>query len=90
VRGRADPGARTRAGAFGIGGGAGAAGDLSRGLADHAYLSLCAQLGDPSLARAVAPGLRSFSRDPRAYAQLREQLAARIEALLSERKLGAR
>jgi hypothetical protein len=67
---------------------------ISRGLADHAYLSLCAQLGDPSLARAearaVAPGLRSFSRDPRAYAQLREHLTARIETLLSERKLGAR
>jgi hypothetical protein len=67
---------------------------ISRGLADHAYLSLCAQLGDPSLARAearaVAPGLRSFSRDPRAYAQLREHLTARIETLLRERKLGAR
>ena len=67
---------------------------ISRGLADHGYLSLCAQLGDPALARAearaVAPGLRTFSRDPRAYAQLRERLAARIEALASERQLGAR
>lgn len=67
---------------------------ISRGIADHAYLALCAQLGDPALARAearaVAPGVRTFSRDPRAYAAMREHLAARIEALTSERKLGAR
>jgi hypothetical protein len=67
---------------------------IARGLADHAYLTLCAQLGDPALARAearaVAPGLKSWSRDPRAYAQMREHLAARIETLLSARKLGAR
>lgn len=67
---------------------------ISRGLADHAYLALCAQLGDPALARAearaVAPGLRTFSRDAKAYAQMREHLAARIEALAGERKLGAR
>ena len=67
---------------------------ISRGLADHAYLSLCAQLGDPALARAearaVAPGLRTWSRDPHAYAQMREHLAARIETLLSARKLGSR
>jgi hypothetical protein len=66
---------------------------IARGLADHAYLSLCAQLGDPALARAeaqaVAPGLRSWARDPRAYAQMREKIAARIEALLARRKLGA-
>jgi hypothetical protein len=57
-------------------------------------LTLCAQLGDLPLARAearaVAPSLRGFSRDPRAYAQMREHLAARIETLLSGRKLGAR
>ena len=67
---------------------------IARGLADHAYLSLCAQLGDPALARAearaVAPGLKTWSRDPRAYAQMREHVAARIETLLSARKLGAR
>jgi hypothetical protein len=68
---------------------------VSRSLADHAYLTLCAQLGDPALARAearaVAPSLRGFSRDPRAYAQMREHLAARIETLLAARKqLGAR
>ena len=67
---------------------------ISRSLADHAYLALCAQLGDPSLARAeafaVAPSLRGFSRDPRAYAQMREHLAGRIEALLAARKLGSR
>src|SRR5438067_55677 len=67
---------------------------ISRSLADHAYLTLCAQLGDPTLAgaeaRVVAPSLRGFSRDPRSYAQMRERLAARIEVLLSARKLGAR
>jgi hypothetical protein len=67
---------------------------ISRSIADHAYLTLCAQLGDASLARAearaVAPSIRGFSRDPRAYAQMREHLAARIETLLSARKLGAR
>lgn len=67
---------------------------ISRSLADHAYLTLCAQLGDPSLARAearaVAPSLRGFSRDPNAYAQMREHLAARIETLLAAGKLGAR
>src|SRR5712691_12293366 len=40
---------------------------IARGLADYGYLSLCAQLGDPALARAeaqaVAPGLRTWSRD---------------------------
>ena len=63
---------------------------ISRSIADYGYLALCAELGDPALARgeaqAVAAGLRSFSRDPRAYAQLREHLAARIETLLSGRK----
>ncbi len=67
---------------------------VSRSLADYAYLDLCARLGDPALARAearaVAPSLRGFSRDPKAYARMRENLAARIEALLSTRKLGAR
>jgi glycosyl hydrolase family 123 len=67
---------------------------VSRSLADHAYLTLCAQLGDANLARAearaVAPSLRTFSRDPGAYAQMREHLAARIESLLASRKLGAR
>jgi len=65
---------------------------ISRSVADYGYLALCAQLGDPSLARAearaVAPGLRSFSRDPRAYAAMREHLAARIESLSSASKLG--
>ena len=67
---------------------------ISRGLADYAYLTLCAKLGDPALARAearaVAPGVRTFSRDPRAFAAMRDHLAARIEALASEGKLGAR
>jgi hypothetical protein len=65
---------------------------ISRSLADHAYLTLCARLGDPALARAearaLAPSLRGFSRDPKAYARMRETMATRIEALLSARKLG--
>ena len=65
---------------------------ISRGLADHAYLSLCAQLGDPALARsearAVAPSVRGFSRDPHAYSAMREAVGARIETLLASRKLG--
>jgi len=60
---------------------------VARSLADHAYLTLCARLGDPALARvealAVAPSLRGFSRDGRAWAQMRQHLAARIEVLLS-------
>ena len=63
---------------------------IARGLADHAYLSLCAQLGDPALARsearAIAPSVRGFSRDPHAYAAMRETVGARIETLLSSRK----
>jgi hypothetical protein len=59
---------------------------VSRSLADHAYLTLCARLGDPSLARAqaraLAPSLRGFSRDPDAYARMRETLASRIEILI--------
>src|SRR5437763_15201077 len=42
---------------------------IARSLSDHAYLTLCAQLGDPSLPRAaarmVAPSVRDFYRDPR-------------------------
>jgi hypothetical protein len=67
---------------------------ISRSLADHGYLALCASLGDPALARAeaqaVAPSPRGYARDPRAWVQMREHLAARIESLLSSRKLGAR
>ena len=66
---------------------------IARGVADYGYLALCAQLGDPALAkaeaRAVAPSVKGFSREPKAYAQMREHLAARIEALWSARKLGA-
>jgi hypothetical protein len=65
---------------------------IARSLADHAYLSLCAQLGDRNLAlaeaRAVAPSVRGFSRDAKAYARMRDHLAARIETLLAGRKLG--
>lgn len=63
---------------------------ISRGIADHGYLSLCAQLGDRPLAlaeaRAVAPSSKGFSRDPQAYLQMREHLASRIEALLAAQK----
>jgi hypothetical protein len=59
---------------------------IARGLADHAYLTLCANLGDERFARAqasaLAPSLRTFSRDPRAYAAMRARLAERIEQLL--------
>jgi len=66
---------------------------IQRGLQDHAYLSLCARLGDPALAKAealaVAPSLRGWARDPRAYAAARERLAARIEALSAGPRAGA-
>jgi Domain of unknown function (DUF4091) len=62
---------------------------ISRGIADHGYLTLCSQLGDRPLAlaeaRAVAPSSKGFSRDPQAYLEMREHLAARIEALLAAR-----
>ena len=58
---------------------------IQRSLQDHAYLALCARLGDPRLAqaeaRAIAPSLRGWARDPRAFADAKERLAARIEAL---------
>jgi hypothetical protein len=60
---------------------------ISRGIADHAYLTLCANLGDERFARAqafaLAPSLRAYSRDPRAYAAMRERLAGRIEQLIA-------
>ncbi|GAC1606675.1 MAG: hypothetical protein NVS4B10_21140 [Myxococcales bacterium] len=63
---------------------------ISRGLADHGYLALCAALGDERFARAqaavLAPSLRSFSRDPRAYAAMRERVAGRIEQLLQRQR----
>ena len=63
---------------------------ISRGIADHGYLTLCAQLGDRPLAlaeaRSVAPQAKGFSRDPQAYLEMREHLASRIEALLAARK----
>jgi hypothetical protein len=66
---------------------------IARGLEDHAYLSLCERLGDEPLARAeaaaLAPSLRGFSRDPRAYVALRERLAARIEELSAKGRPGA-
>jgi hypothetical protein len=66
---------------------------IQRGLQDHAYLSLCAQLGDAAFAQAeargIAPTLRGWERDPGAYAAARERLANRIEELIAERRAGA-
>ena len=66
---------------------------IQRGLQDHAYLSLCARLGDAELAtaeaRAIAPSLRGWARDPAVYAAARERLAKRIEELSSEHRAGA-
>ena len=66
---------------------------IQRGLQDHAYLALCARLGDPRVAKAealaIAPSLRGWARDPRAYAAARERLAARIEALTAGPRGGA-
>jgi len=65
---------------------------IQRSLQDHAYLALCSRLGDARLAqaeaRAVAPSLRGWTRDPRAYAAAKERLAARIEALSADRRAG--
>ena len=66
---------------------------ISRGLRDHDYLALCANLGDERLARSeaarLAPSLRGFSRDPHSYEAMRARVGDRIEALLaaSSRKL---
>ncbi len=66
---------------------------IQRSLQDHAYLALCARLGDPRLAqaeaRALAPSLRGWAREPRAYAAARERLAARMETLSADRRAGA-
>ena len=66
---------------------------IQRGLQDHAYLSLCAQLGDAAFAnaeaRAIAPTLRGWARDPALYAAARERLAKRIEQLSAEHRAGA-
>jgi hypothetical protein len=63
---------------------------IARAIADHGYLALCARLGDARFAmdqaRLLAPSITGFSRDPRAYAAMRERVAARIEALLAQHK----
>ncbi len=67
---------------------------IARGLADYSYLSLCAQLGDPGLARTEARALaatpRTWSRDPRAYDAMREKISTRVTELIAQRKLGTR
>ena len=66
---------------------------VARSLGDHAALSLCAQLGDGDFAQReaarLAPGLRRWSRDPRAYSEMRGRLYQRIEELLARRKARA-
>jgi hypothetical protein len=66
---------------------------ISRGLQDHAYLTLCAQFGDPKFAqkeaRAIAPSLRGWVRNPAAYEAARERLATRIEQLSAGQRAGA-
>jgi hypothetical protein len=66
---------------------------VSRGIFDHAALTLCAQLGDAAFARReaqrMAPGLRRFSREAGAYAAMRARLYERIDALLAQRKAHA-
>jgi len=66
---------------------------IQRGIQDYEYLALCRKLGDAKLAadeaRLLAPAIRRFARDPKAYASMRERVGARIEVLLAERrKLG--
>jgi hypothetical protein len=69
---------------------------IQRSLQDHAYLALCASLGDATLAQAaahaLAPSLRGFSRDAAAYHAMRDRVGARIEALerKAPQKLGRR
>ena len=66
---------------------------IARSIADYGYLALCARLGDARLAqeeaRALAPSLQGWARDPKAYAAMRERVSARIEALLAARKASA-
>ena len=63
---------------------------IQRGIQDHEYLALCKKLGDPKLAveeaRTLAPAIRRFSRDPKAYASMRERIGARIEVLSAGRR----
>jgi hypothetical protein len=65
---------------------------IHRGIQDYEYLALCRKLGDAKLAsdeaRTLAPAIRRFSRDPKAYASMRERVGARIEVLTAERRKG--
>jgi hypothetical protein len=66
---------------------------IQRGIQDYEYLALCKTLGDAKLAsdeaRKLAPAIRRFSRDPKAYASLRDRVGARIEVLNAERRKGS-
>jgi len=50
-------------------------------------------MGDAKLAgeeaRSLAPAIRRFSRDPKAYASMRDRIGARIEVLNAERRKGS-
>src|SRR3954466_1609830 len=58
--------------------------------AARAMGTLCKKLGDGKLAadeaRALAPAIRRFSRDPKAYSSMRARVGARIEVLTAERR----
>ncbi|MFL5424959.1 MAG: DUF4091 domain-containing protein [Myxococcales bacterium] len=66
---------------------------IQRGIQDYEYLALCKKLGDGKLAadeaRALAPAIRRFSRDPKAYSSMRATVGARIEVLTAERRSAA-
>jgi hypothetical protein len=64
---------------------------IQRGIQDYEYLALCKKLGDAKLAgdeaRTLAPAIRRFLRDAKAYASMRDRVGARIEVLAAERRL---
>ena len=66
---------------------------IQRGIQDYEYLALCSKMGDAKLAgeeaRSLAPAIRRFSRDPKAYASMRDRIGARIEVLNAERRKGS-
>jgi hypothetical protein len=66
---------------------------IQRGIQDYEYLALCKKLGDGKLAadeaRVLAPAIRRFSRDPKAYSTMRARVGARIEVLAAERRPAA-
>jgi len=63
---------------------------IQRAIQDYEYLALCKKLGDAKLAndeaRTLAPAIRRFARDAKAYSSMRERVGARIEVLASDHK----